>query len=260
MRLVPVLLIAFAPALIHVAAAQVSVNNQALDSLGNGAPAAPSRHATPTHRPPPHRPPPHRPPAHAAKPAHTHEAEKPAEPGKPQTTPAPAHPSATAVPAVPHIPPPAIPATPPALPAIAPPVVEPTHPVPPPPPVPVVNAAPGAATPITGGVRITFGTTDADLNPATLAAVQNFAKLVKDQPVGIDVIATATGAPEDPSTPRRLSLSRALAVRAVLINEGIPSTRIYPRALGPNPGDGPPDRVDLVEHHVTAAPDTEPKP
>ena len=90
--------------------------------------------------------------------------------------------------------------------------------------------------------------------------MQKFAQLVKDQPIGIDVVATAAGSADDPSTPRRLSLSRALAVRAVLINEGIPSTRIYPRALGPNIGDGPPDRVDVIEHKVTPAPNTEPKP
>ena len=37
--------------------------------------------------------------------------------------------------------------------------------------------------------------------------------------------------------PRRLSLERALAIRAVLINGGIPSTRIFARALGAVPGD-----------------------
>ena len=57
--------------------------------------------------------------------------------------------------------------------------------------------------------------------------------------------AYAAGSPEDPSTPRRLSLARALAARAVLINEGIASTRIYVRALGSAADDGPADRVDL---------------
>ena len=43
--------------------------------------------------------------------------------------------------------------------------------------------------------------------------------------------------------------ARALAARAVLISEGIPSARIYVRALGAAGGDGPADRVD-----VTSAP------
>ena len=155
---------------------------------------------------------------------------------------------------------PVIPTAPPPAAGIPPAVPAPTHPVAPPSPVPVANSATGETAPIAGGVRITFGAGSADLNPTTFAALQSFARLVKDQPVGIDVIATAAGSADDPSTPRRISLSRALAARAVLINDGIASTRIYPRALGANPGDGPPDRVDLVEHKVTPAPDTEPKP
>jgi hypothetical protein len=61
-----------------------------------------------------------------------------------------------------------------------------------------------------------------------------------------NVVAYATGTPEDPSTARRLSLSRALAVRSVLMANGISSSRIYVRALGAAGGDEPPDRVDLA--------------
>ena len=67
-----------------------------------------------------------------------------------------------------------------------------------------------------------------------------------DPNVDLNVYAYAAGVPDDASTPRRLSLSRALAVRAVLISEGIASTRIYPRALGATATDPPPDHVDLV--------------
>ena len=42
-----------------------------------------------------------------------------------------------------------------------------------------------------------------------------------------NVMAYAAGTPEDPSTPRRLSLSRALAVRRVLMADGVASARIY---------------------------------
>ena len=64
----------------------------------------------------------------------------------------------------------------------------------------------------------------------------------------VTVSAFAPGAPEDPSTARRLSLARALAARGVLIAEGIASPRIIVRALGASPpiADGPSDRVDLI--------------
>ena len=48
-----------------------------------------------------------------------------------------------------------------------------------------------------------------------------------------------------PSKARRLSLSRALAVRSYLIAKGIRSTRIDVRALGDQVPGGDPNRVDL---------------
>lgn len=63
------------------------------------------------------------------------------------------------------------------------------------------------------------------------------------------VSAFAAGTPDDPSTPRRLSLSRALAVRGILLGEGIASARILVRSLGastPAIAAGPPDRVDVT--------------
>ena len=48
------------------------------------------------------------------------------------------------------------------------------------------------------------------------------------------------------SAARRLSLSRALAVRSFLIESGVNSTRIDVRALGAKSESGPEDRVDLV--------------
>ncbi len=49
-----------------------------------------------------------------------------------------------------------------------------------------------------------------------------------------------------PSKARRLSLSRALAVRAFLIDQGVRSTRMDVRALGDKVQDGPSDRVDIA--------------
>ncbi len=51
---------------------------------------------------------------------------------------------------------------------------------------------------------------------------------------------------EEGAAARRLSLKRALAVRAYLIEQGIAPTRIDVRALGPVKDGGPTERVDFV--------------
>ena len=48
------------------------------------------------------------------------------------------------------------------------------------------------------------------------------------------------------SKARRLSLSRALSVRAFLVGQGVRSTRMDVRALGDRAGSGPANRVDVV--------------
>lgn len=54
------------------------------------------------------------------------------------------------------------------------------------------------------------------------------------------------GAPGDKSSDaRRLSLRRALAVRQLLIDDGVPSSRIDVRAMGGTDDKGPADRVDV---------------
>ena len=203
------------------ASAQVSVNKGALTRLQPSAPAS--------HKPPAH--PPTRT-DHRAGPAHA------AQPGSRASRLRPGLP-------------PSVPVAPPSAAVLPPPVVAPPRPVQPPPPVPIIPTASGAVSQIKGGVRITFGGGVADLNPATEQAIRAFADTVKADPgKDLNIYAFAAGVPDDPSTPRRLALSRALAVRAILISQGIVSTRIYPRALGAGPsplgGDGPPDRVDLV--------------
>jgi len=110
-------------------------------------------------------------------------------------------------------------------------------------------------------VRVTFGPGTADLNPATQAALVAIAQKAKATPgEPVNILAHAPEIPDDPSTPRRLSLTRALVARAVLINQGIDSTRIYVKALGPTDLDGgPADRVDVVLS-PTPAPATPPAP
>lgn len=57
------------------------------------------------------------------------------------------------------------------------------------------------------------------------------------------------GMPGDKSSDaRRLSLKRALAVRALLIEDGVPAERIDVRALGGVNDGGAPDRVDVFVH------------
>lgn len=207
--------------------AQVTTNTGALDALGK--PETPARR-TPHRHAPPHR-----------------EPQRPVAKPTPTPTPTPTPPPAPAKV-------PAIPVTPPAILALPPAVAVPlAHPAPLP-AIPVANDAPGEATPIEGGVRITFGADRAELNPATVQVLRDFAKDQIDKAMtSINIYAYAAGSPDDPSTPRRLSLERALAARAVLLESGIPSARIYPRALGPLGGDVLPDRIDVVAGAPTPA-------
>jgi outer membrane protein OmpA-like peptidoglycan-associated protein len=62
----------------------------------------------------------------------------------------------------------------------------------------------------------------------------------------IQLKAFASGTSDRPSAARRESLSRALAVRSYLIENGVRSTRIDVRALGAPTDDGPSDRVDVI--------------
>jgi outer membrane protein OmpA-like peptidoglycan-associated protein len=139
-----------------------------------------------------------------------------------------------------------MPVTPPAILALPPAVAVPLAHPPPTPVVPLADDAPGTASPIQNGVRVTFGPDRADMTAKTAAALTTFAEgLLSQNSTSINIFAYAAGNADDPSTPRRLSLQRALAARAVLMQAGIPSPRIYPRALGPAGGEEP-DRVDVV--------------
>ncbi len=240
-------LLCFLPA---AAMAQVNVNSDALDRLSTtpDAPAAPA--ATKTAPDKDKATAPAKRPAHHPAPAHR-PAPKTAKPTAPET-PAPAPNPITGSSKPPKFPRPNEPVTlAPAAPAA--PVLAPPAPLPPPRPVPapVIPTTPdaaGEATKIPGGVRITFGPGKADLNAATEAAIREVGHTIAADPnAAVNVFAYAAGSTDDPSTPRRLSLSRALAARAVLMSEGIASTRIYPRALGNTPSDGPPDRVDVQQ-------------
>lgn len=258
--LAPALLIAFSCALPRAGRAQVSVDKGALDALRTEEAAHPAetRHPAARHAPA-------RPRAHSrAEPRRREPAPPPAAPksgagGESGAAPkggAPTESHSAAPPAPPPTPMPTLPTTPPPAAVLVPPApVVPTRPEPPPPPVPVVAGAAGQVSPLPDGIRVTFGAGSSDLNPDTAAAIKEFGEqLLKDPALDVNLVASAVGAPDDPSTPRRLSLARALAVRAVLINEGIPSPRIYVRAMGGVAGQGPADRVDLLRARTSPQP------
>jgi outer membrane protein OmpA-like peptidoglycan-associated protein len=226
------------------AAAQITVDLQALDALKGARPA--------TRQPAPHR---------------TAQRRNPtgqittAKPGKPQQEPATTTPAPTSSPPVaasaPATPPPAtLPNAPPSTVALAP-IAPPPPPVQaaPPPPPPISDDAVSAAAATGTGLRVTFGTGQADLSPASAAAIKSVVQSVpQGDNVSFNVVAYAAGTPEDPSTARRLSLSRALAVRSVLMAGGVSSSRIFVRALGAAAGEDAPDRVDLAVLGGNAAP------
>lgn len=96
-------------------------------------------------------------------------------------------------------------------------------------------------------VRLVFEAGKTDLTPADEAAIQDLARAIPQlADDSVNVVAYAAGKPDDPSTARRVSLSRGLAVRSVLLASGVPSAQIYVRALGSTPSNGPADRVELI--------------
>ncbi|MDE2198721.1 MAG: hypothetical protein KGJ41_06845, partial [Rhodospirillales bacterium] len=123
----------------------------------------------------------------------------------------------------------------------------PMRPLPPPVPAPIAATAPGTATPVPGGLRLVFGPGRSDMNPAMAQAVQSFAQHKPSLPVSVNAVAGGTR--DDPSTARRLSLERGLAVRSLLMSQGIASEQIYVKVLAaasPLAGVGPADRVDVI--------------
>src|SRR3984957_3837711 len=115
-----------------------------------------------------------------------------------------------------------------------------------PPPPPVSDKAATNAAPTVSGLRVPFASGQSELSPESAAAIKQFASgPTTGEASSFNVLAYAPGSPDDPSTARRVSVSRAMAVRNALVADGVPSARIYVAALGAQSGDGPPDRVDV---------------
>lgn len=98
-----------------------------------------------------------------------------------------------------------------------------------------------------GSLRLLFTANEATLPEEAQKALEGIARrLETEHNLYIQLLAYAEGTEDEASKARRLSLSRALAVRSYLMNDGVRSTRIEVRALGHKVPDGPADRVDVV--------------
>ncbi len=117
-------------------------------------------------------------------------------------------------------------------------------PPPAPHPAPVQLASSGPSTANT----VKFAPGAADLPPNSQAVLDGVAaKLLASDSLRVQLIAHATGDADQAMEARRISLARAVAVRAYLITKGVRSLRMDVRALGNRADDGPAsDQVDLV--------------
>ncbi|MBR0647972.1 hypothetical protein GXW73_34445, partial [Roseomonas hellenica] len=98
-----------------------------------------------------------------------------------------------------------------------------------------------------GGIRIQGATFDGALRQA----VVEYGRSLAATPNGrVTVLAEVVGpTPPDPHTARRASLARALAVKAALVEGGLPPTRIDLRPLGRT--EAGTDRLDVLPPGVT---------
>ena len=178
----------------------------------------------------------------------------PAEPGQEPVAVAEAEPAPPPEPVVqPAPPPPAPPPVPPPAAAAPPPAEAESEPPPPPaesltsgPAVEPQTAALPPAAALAEQIRVLFRDGSAELSSDAKRKLSAVATALQESTtVRIQLLAYAKASSDGASRARRLSLSRALAVRAYLIEQGVRSTRMDVRALGDKIGDGPADRVDI---------------
>lgn len=119
-------------------------------------------------------------------------------------------------------------------------------------PAPVQNSAAvslssmmGAGVMQAGQSLLLFESGSAALPAGAEAQLMALAQKMRDGDARVQLKSNASGG-EDGAEARRISLKRALAARAVLIGQGIDSTRIDVRALGPAADDGPADRIEVI--------------
>ena len=92
-----------------------------------------------------------------------------------------------------------------------------------------------------------FANGSSEINKVAETRINGIAKsLQRDEKLRLQLLAYAGGKGQTLSQARRTSLSRGLAVRSLLMEKGILSTRIDVRALGNKSDSGPPNRVDMI--------------
>ena len=104
--------------------------------------------------------------------------------------------------------------------------------------------------PPSGGLpaRGLFPANVTDLPDQAKPSLEAVVKAMKaDGQLKVQLMAYASGASDQTNQARRISLSRAIAVRSYLIEQGVNSMRIDVHALGNKPDSGGPlDRVDVL--------------
>jgi outer membrane protein OmpA-like peptidoglycan-associated protein len=87
-----------------------------------------------------------------------------------------------------------------------------------------------------------------DIGSSAQPVLDNIAnRLLANESLRVQIVSHATGGADDAMEARRVSLARAVAVRAYLIEKGVRSLRIDVRALGNRADTGPAaDQVDLL--------------
>jgi outer membrane protein OmpA-like peptidoglycan-associated protein len=111
---------------------------------------------------------------------------------------------------------------------------------------PVQMAATTTAGNAASVLKFKAGVTDLGNGPQpVLDGIAN--RLLANESLRIQIVSHATGGADDAMEARRVSLARAVAVRAYLIEKGVRSLRIDVRALGNRADNGPAtDQVDLL--------------
>ena len=126
----------------------------------------------------------------------------------------------------------------------------PMPPVPPAPPRVAPQPTPAAAPAVVAApaAMVRFAKADTALSTDGRAMLDRIAaSLAANDRLRLELVAHASGDPDDPVQARRIALQRAIAARTYLMEHGVQSVRMDVRALGDKDvGDGPVDRVDLV--------------
>lgn len=90
------------------------------------------------------------------------------------------------------------------------------------------------------------GLSELDEEQKSLIDNDLLAILTADQATRVQIVAYAEATADGQSSARRVSLSRALSIRAYLLEKGLEAQRMDIRAMGNNTAETPVDRVDLI--------------